>query len=490
MVALVAGAGCAQLFGLDNTTGGDATVDVTTLQVQRVSIGASVIKAPQDLSAQTATFITPDGTKVEGTLVGTDTFSAPVLGTPAVMYTVPDKDVPRRMLALPSRMQKGILTAFEHPGAMPPLPSSQIALSVTLPSGQPYVTGQTFAVQSIGAWMQSGVAVAAPDTGVTTVSQTLDYSTFTSMTGGDKFRITSTDVTLFLRYTGAALSGVLQAQFDQTDGADGMSGMMTAVAADKTATATLDSTGYATRFSAVRPAVTTYGSSWRVTAAPGWSVNSDVGVRLDSGSNAADATTFTSMYGNPFESLDWKAVLAVGAQQSRTFSFTDGTNTASVTLLASLSQLGEPSQVTAVTMPAGLATTIRADQNLLTSDGVSPGAGTSLKLDLTKPVEVDAIIDMPSNTAYELVLTELGFDTTGTAPVLTRKIVLDAFTVATGMPVFKVPPELFTVGKSYVLTVRIYKGGFNDPTSGDLTAVSLPYASSSVDSAVFKVEMP
>lgn len=488
MVALVAGTGCAQLFGLDNTTGGDAAIDVTTLQIQRVSIGASVITAPQDLSAQTATFITPDGTYVEGTLVGTDTFSAPVLGTPAVMYTVPDANVPRRMLALPSRAQKGVHAVYEHPGAMPPLPSSQVALSVTLPS--PYVTGETFSLQSIGAWMQYGLVAAdlpLPDMSLSAVSKTIPYTSFASMTGGDKFRITSSDVTLFLRYgntAGTPLTGVLQAQFDQTDGADGMSGTMTAVAADKTATATLDSAGYATRFSAVRPAVTTYSSSWRVTAAPGWSVNSDIGVRLAAGANGAAATMFTAMYGNPFESLDWKAVISVSAQQSRTFAYTENAMTANVSLLASLAQFGEPSQITAVTMPAGLATTIRADQNLLTTDGAS------VKLDLTKPIEVDAIVDMPSNTAYELVLTELGLDVTGASPVLTRTILLDAFTTSTGMPVFKVPPELFTVGKSYILTVRIYSGGFTDPTSGDLTVVSLPYATSAVDSAVFKVEMP
>jgi hypothetical protein len=482
MAALVAGTGCAQLFGLDNTTGGDASVDVTTLQVQRVSIGASVIKAPQDLTGQTAQFLTEDGTKVDGTLVGTDTFSAPLLGTPAVTFTLPDMVRPRRLLALPSRAQKLIHAVYEHPGTQPPLPSSQIALSVTLPS--PFVTGQTFQVQSIGAWMQSPVAVAAPDTGVTTVSQTLDYSMFTSMTGGAKARITTSDVTLFLRYTGTALSGVLQAQFDQTDGADGMSGTMTAVAADQTATATLDSAGYATRFSAVRPAVTTYSSSWRVSAAPGWSVLGDVGVRLDSGANGAAATMFTATYGNPFESLDWKAVVVVGAQQSRVFSYTENAMSANVTLSASLAQYGLPTQLTSITMPAGLATTIRADQNLLTNDGAS------VKLDLTKPVEVDAIIDMPANTLYELVLTELGLDITGTAPVVTRTILLDALTTSTGMPVFKVPPELFTVGKSYILTVRVYQGGFMDPESGDLTLVALPYASSSVDSAVFTVEMP
>jgi hypothetical protein len=277
---------------------------------------------------------------------------------------------------------------------------------------------------------------------------------------------------------------VLQAQFDQTDGADGMSGTMTAVAADKTATATLDSTGYATRFSAVRPAVTTYASSWRINAAPGWSVNSDVGVRLASGSNAAGATTFTATYGNPFESLDWKAVIAVGAQQSRVFAYTENAMTANITLLASLAQYGEPSQVTEVTMPAGLATTIRADQNLLTTDGAS------VKLDLTKPVEVDAIVDMPTNTLYEMTLTELGLDITGTTPVVTRKVVLDAITTSAEMPVFKVPPDLFTVGNSYFITVRIFKGGFTDPLSGDLTLVELPYGSSAVDSAVFKVEMP
>ncbi len=486
MAALVAGTGCAQLFGLDNTTGVDANVDVATLQVQRVSIGATVIKAPQDLTGQTAQFIQADGSRLDGELSGTDTFTSILPGTPPVLFTVPDKLVPRRLMALPARAQKHMLLEYEHPGKQEPLPSSQIALAVTLPSA--YVTGQTFAVQSIGAWMGYNLVAAdlpAVDTGATSISRTVPYSSFNSLVGQDKSRITMSDVTLVLRYTGAALSGVLQAQFDQTDGADGVSGTMTAVTADKTAGGMVDTAGITTRFTAVRPTTAAPAYSWRINAAPAWSLANDTGVRLSSAAVPATDTTFTTpMWGNPFESLDWKAVLSFSASSSRTYTYTENAMSLPVALSTTMFQLAEPSDALDVTMPAGLPTTVRANQMLLTSDGMT------LPLDLTKPVEVDAIVDKPTNTLYELAVVQLGIDATGMTPVITRTFVLYMYTTATGMPVFEIPPDTFTVGKTYYITVRSTQGGYTSAGDGDLTVASLPLAVSTLDSGVFTVGTP
>ena len=61
-VAALALGGCAQLFGIANTTGADAGSDGVSLAIQRVSVGASVTTSPQDLTGQTADFLVGDGT--------------------------------------------------------------------------------------------------------------------------------------------------------------------------------------------------------------------------------------------------------------------------------------------------------------------------------------------------------------------------------------------------------------------------------------------
>lgn len=485
MAALVAGTGCAQLFGLDETTGIDAgNADVASLQVQRVSIGASVLKAPQDLMNQTAAFVQDDGTQTPGEPSAAGTFTAAVPGMPAVMFTVPDMRVPRRLLALPARAQRANFAVFEHASPQEPLAGSQIALDVTLPS--PYVStpeAESFTVQAVGAWMQRTLMpgeLPLPDMGLTKIMTTLDYATFTAMTASDKARITSADVVLLTRYTGTRLSGVFQAQFEQTAGTDPMTGTMTAVAADKVLMATLDPAAFTTRYTAVRPGVTGLAMSYRLTAAPGWSVGSDTGVRLASANVGATDTTITRMFGNPFESLDWRTVFSFATSSSRSYSFTDGVNTAAVSLTAGMAMTLEPGDASfALDTPAGLPITIRANLNALTTDGMM------LPLDLTKPVEIDAIIDRPTNTLYNVQLVELGFDEMG---ALTRTTVVDAFT--TGMPSLKLPPELFTVGKTYYIRFRCLQGGFPDAATGSLQAAVLPVSVGALDSGVFTVGMP
>ena len=59
--ALILLGGCAQLFGIDQTTGSgggggsnDAPPAMASLRFVRMSIGASVVRAPQDLAGQNA----------------------------------------------------------------------------------------------------------------------------------------------------------------------------------------------------------------------------------------------------------------------------------------------------------------------------------------------------------------------------------------------------------------------------------------------------
>lgn len=497
LTVLVASTGCAQLFGIDETTEAAPNTDFATVEVQRISIGASLIKSPQDLSAQTAQFYDTAGgafTAVEGTLAGTNIFQADVDGTPPAVFTVPDRIVPRRMWATPARIQRGNYGIYEHPNPQLPFTTSLLNVQVTLPSA--YVStpnAESFSIQAIGTWMSRTIPAGelpAPDLGNATISSpAIPYSSFNPSAGNQDNRITLADVVLVTRYAAQAggpagsskLTGVYQTQFDQTAGTDMIMGVMTAVQANTPVIAQVMPASYQTRFTAVRPAVAGLSMPWRVNAAPGWSIAADAGVRLINGSSAATDTDVNATFGNPFESLDWKSIFIFEARSSRSYAFTEGANTASVGLLARLETLSHPSSTLSLTMAAGLPITIRANETTLTTDGMM------LPLDPTKEVTIDAILDKTANTAYELLLVELGFDTAAT-PALTRTIVLDALT--TGSPTFKIPRSLFTVGKSYYITIKCYQGAYVNVAAGDLQTVSLPFSSGALDSAVFTVGMP
>ena len=457
-----------------------------------------MVKTPLDLTAQMATFYDDSASTlapVPAVQTAVDTFSGQAPGNPPVIFTVPDVQVPTRMFALPARTQRANYIELEHPSPQDPLPNSAIDLAITLPSA--YVTGQTFTMQAIGAWMQNSLTTAAEglplvDMGFTTIdtATAMPYSTFTTMvTGNPRYRITTADVVLVLRYTASALpgvvsalSGVFQAQFDQTDGVDMVGGTMTNVPANTTLTAAIDPAGYATRFAAARPGVNGTSLGWRLNAAPGWSVGLDNGVRLVNGAAVATDTTITTAYGNPFESLDWKALFLFSSNSSRTYGYVENAMTANITLSANMTAVSEANTTTSVLLGAGLPITIQANDQTLVTDGMT------LPLDLSQPVVIEATLDKPTNTYYQLTLIELGLDVSGTAPVVTRRTVVDAVTA--GAAQFRLPPDRFTVGKSYYIAFRAYQGGPTGAPDGDLQTVTLPYSYASLDSAVFTVGMP
>lgn len=485
-VALVAGTGCAQIAGIDETSGPTVTTDTASISVQRVSIGSTVVKAPQDMSAQSGTFYDDSAgalAPVPGTFVAPNTFTAELGGTPPATITVPmeDTSVTRRMYATPSAMQQVSLNVLERPGAEPALANSVVDFAFTAPST--YTTGESFAFLAVGAWSQIAInEVPAVDTTSTIDPAPIPYSSFMSAVGRDLVRITSADVALVLRYTGATLSGVLQTQLDQTDATDAITGTMTAVAATNTLQATIAGPTWQTRFNAVRPNLGGESVNWRLTAAPGWSVGDPTGVRLSNGIVDPAATTLGPfMFGNPFESLDWKSVLVFSASAVRNATITseDGTMSAPAGLQSSLTSFLDPATTTDISLPAGLAITITANGTALTTDN------QTVALDVSAPVEIGATLDRTSNTLYGLGVIEIALDPS--IPALTRTSVLDVMSTS---PTFRLPADTFQVGKQYYLQYRAYAGGYDAAATGDLTKLTLPYTTGIVESAVFEVEAP
>jgi hypothetical protein len=488
----IAACGCAQLFGIDETSGPNVDPLRVSLSMQRYSVGASVSKNPLDMSMQSAEFLVDDGaggfTRLPGELTGTDTYSAELpTGTPPVLYTLPDLPTPHKhMFATPNRDHRGVFAVFEHPNPAPPLPSSSIRLMATLPSA--YASNESFRIEAIGAWMARGLAsmeLPAPDMMQTAINTTLPYTSFVRTTASPAARITSQDVVVLLRYVGNLLTGVYQVPpFDQTDGMDMITANLLVVPANKPLSAMATPAAYEQRFTAVRPSVTGLSQGWLVNAAPGWSIGASSGPRLHAGSITPPmmppqpATAMvTTNFGNPFESLDWRSVFLFTVTASRTYMFM---GTLALGLSAQLYMVTEPTGTVTLDMPAGLPINIRANQVPLSLDGMM------VMLDLTKPVEVDAITDRPNATFYLVALIEVAPSMDGMSA--TRTVLLDVAT--TGEPKVQIPPELFQVGHYYYFDVRSVQGGFTNAAMGDFVTYKLPYSVSRADSAVFQVVAP
>jgi hypothetical protein len=480
---LVAASGCAQVFGLDETSGA-ADPERVSLTMQRWSIGASVSKNPLDVTAETAKFLLDDGagnfTEVPGEQTAIDTFSAAIPdGAPPVLFTLPDLTEHPRLWTTPSRNHRGVFAVYEHPNPQEPLPMSAITLMATLPSA--YLATETFRIEAVGAWMFRNLVAAelpAPNMGATTISTTLPYSSFGRQTSSPEARITSEDVVLVERYVGNQLTGVYQAPpFDQVDGPSTIQANVVAVPANKPISAMVTPATYAQRFSAVRPAVGGQFQSWRISAAPGWSLGSATGPQLHAGNvPMTDTMIGPTMYGNPFESLDWQSLFVFQTQATRMHTFMG----VAMTLSASMYTVAKATSGFTLDMPAGLPINIRINQVPLSTDGMT------VPLDLTKSVVIDAITDKPSATLYVVTLHELAPDMTNM--VVVRRPIIDAMT--TIEPKVTLPASLFEVDHSYVVDFQAVQGGFADAATGDLQTYALPASVSRADSAVFQVVAP
>ena len=140
-------AGCAQLFGIQETSSGgdgpgaDTSPTSVTMEIQRISIGTTPARTAYDVSQLPANFLVPDSSaagfkRVKATAAG-DTWSAEIPdGTPAMEITLglDFPDMFRRLYSLPQRNMKVLYGLYEQPNALPAPVNGALGVMITLPS--------------------------------------------------------------------------------------------------------------------------------------------------------------------------------------------------------------------------------------------------------------------------------------------------------------------------------------------------------------------
>lgn len=467
MVIALAGSGCAQLLGIDVTSSSGTSA---TLDVQRASIGTTVVLAPLDLTTPPTFFdaSAPNGVAATQTTLGT--WGTTLADATDVAYTAPDLPTPfEHDIEIASSKALANFIAFEHPSPQP-APASMLMLEVTLPDA--YAATQTLEVAAIGAWTHytlSGMDL--PIAGATSVATTLPYASFTATTASPPAQITMQDTLLVLRYSGTNLTGVFQVpSFDQTEGTDPVMGAMTAVVPGTPFDATIDPTTLGTRFDALKPSDAGLTMSWRLDASPGYAVGATTGVQLGGAAIAPTDLTFSSTYTNPFDALQWQPMLSYSASETRSVVLGGAT----ANLQASMLSIVDPAAGLILDAPAGLPTMISIDQTLLTTDAMT------VTLDPTTPLEVDFMSDVATSTYYSVTVAEIAV--VGTSVTRTAVITVDG-----PAPQLTLPPNTLKVGHTYTLAAACIAGGYPNAATGDLQTFALPISIGEADSAVFTV---
>ena len=476
-------AACAQIAGIDKTSG--QPPDRVSLQIERVSIGATVVRAPLDLTGLAATYYVPDDTQDDGinridaelTTPELDTWSAAIKdGTPPLFYDLPDEPVPiRRQLELPVRNQYGVFARLEHPSPSLAPTGATLQVKSTLPAA--YAATESFQLYTLGSWTSRGFSGAElPVVGATTFGPvTFPFSSAASISGRPLEKITTADAVMFLRYTGSKLTGVMEAApFEQT-GTDSIMGTMTAVPANQTLTATVGPpAAIAARYAPVRPAVPTIAMNWVLNASPGVDVANNTGPSLEAGAVTMASTGMLSVpYGNPFVAKGWRTVFAWATSASRTY--TPAGQLLPITLYAGLYQDIEPTAAMVLDLAVGLPEVITVDGKPLSTDGLTITQPV-------KPVHVTFVSGITANTFYQLQLYELVPNTANTG--LVQQFVVASSGVKAD---FTIPAEFLVPGKIYSLRAVCFQGSFPGIDAGDLRMRTFPMAVGYLDSGVFTV---
>jgi hypothetical protein len=469
--------GCAQIFGLDDTTNTGRTNSVA---LTRMSIGKTVSTAPVDLTGLRATYLVTQGdgvTRVAATAAADKPGAwAAHLPEPApVELTVPAVPAPQLQLyELPSSQLSLLIAVPEHPGPQP-APDGAM-LTVTSFVDTPPAIDETFQVFTVGSWTSHAFTPVTYDPTSMMIGP-ISYAFDTSDNLAQRphlDKLTADDAFYVLRYAGPTLTGYAEAPaFVQTGDDMIVTFAMKRVETTETLDFTIDTPSLATRYAAVRPQVGVPGILWKLSAAPGYQVGSDLGPILSFGGVKMEDVGVMAPYGNPFTQLEWQSLLTVASAASRSYMLPGAT--APVALSTGADQRVLPSGPLKIDMPAGLPTKVSINGTQLSVDGQSIAMPTQF-------IDISFTPDNLNASLYSIEISELAPDAAGTAVVRTQ--VLFAAALA---PRFSVPPETFVLGHSYVVRATTTYGGYPEVAAGDLVARDLPTSHSFLDSAVFTV---
>jgi hypothetical protein len=486
MPGLVTLMGCAQLFGIDNTSGPAAQPDApgpsSSLTVDRYSVGATIVQAPQDLSQLTAAQFFASDEAIPGTVTAANAWSVPADST-SVQFELPDFPTPiQRTLALPDETMSTLFGVLEHPNPTPAPAPSSIAISVTLPT--PIAAGESYQVHTLGSWTQ--FVMAGPDivVGGTALSETYDFATSTSITGRPLEAITPDDAVLLLRFAGDQLTGALVAPpYDQVANPSGtITGTLAAVQLDQTLSAAIDPATALARMGSAQPAPTATSTNWSLVAAPGYAIASTSGVLLNAAAAAPTDTSVAATYTSQFMANDWHPVFTWAPTGSHVSNVAFGSGTLPVTTFTQLVDFMDASTgPLSANLPAGQPLAISLAGTPLVTDALA------VPLDVTQRLDVSFTADVADNTLYQVDVFLLvpNDPTTPTAYVFQNVMAMTGVTAD-----FTIPANTLQVGSSYVIRAVCLSGGFPAVATGDLTQRALPLAEGLLDSGAFTVTAP
>lgn len=479
--------GCAQLFGLDETSEMEAPPGVN-FSLKRISVGAQVVTEPFDLTGATGTYLIPDPTDASGfrkvpVVAGAaaNQWRADIPeGTNAFLrYTLPG-DTVGRLLTYPARSISNVNASLGKPSSEPAPDGATVSLNVTLDT--PFAAGERFHWLTLGSWTQRNINQPGevPAVGATVLAPpTIPFTSASVLNGMAHQRFTSTDAMVVLRLNGTnQLTGVLEVPpFDMIGGPNTVTGTMSPVALDQTLSVTLDTNNPSTRIAAARPAFGTPGYNWQVTAAPGAAGGFSTGPLLVNGAIAPNTGVIplNIAYGNPFTARPWPPMFVWAATGQRSFTPTGGLP---ISLTAQLVAFVEPpADGLPIDFNACLPTSVAVQGATLISDGLT------VTIDRSKPVTVSFVADTATADRYQFNLYEVVSDP---APATTARAVL-RFLAGGVQPTWSVPGEIFESGKVYMVRAICGLGGYPGLASGDLENRELPIYNGFIDSGVFTV---
>jgi hypothetical protein len=475
-ILAVGAAGCAQLFGFDETEPYDD--NGLRLSWHKKRVGATVVDEAMDLSAASTTFLVADPAEpsglrqVPGVLEDSDTFFADIpSGTYAAMLTRVSEDSVWRIYAFPVRGVGALYGLLGHPGPEPAPPNAQLDLGVTLDVAY---TAESLMLYDVGAWSYRGFPE-LPAAGATAWDPpAVAYSTFASATGGPLVRMRSSDAVAVLRYVGPALSGYgAVTPFDQQDGVDLITTTLATVPLDRVLDATFFTMVAGPRFAATTPAVAGISQSWYVNASPGTAIATNTGPTLTSGGLLeTDTGLISTMFGNPFP---WDTTITFSTSETRTYLPTGATNPTGLAAGLYTVDLHTAGTPQTFDLPQGLPLLVTVDGRALTADGAV------LQLDRTRGVEVSIVTDREACDVYGLNLYELVDNGAGTFVPVIRGALLGSTAQ------FLIPGDLFETDRPYVFRAMCQLGGLPGLATGDLVTRQWPVHVGYFDGGVFQV---
>lgn len=484
---LIASAGCAQIFGLDETS---LEPPVLRFDLKRYAVGATVVVEPMDLAAGTVTYLVPDPTetsgfrKVPATSPQLGQWQGDIpLGTDAQLrFTIPD-DAIVRLIALPRRKITALYGYLGRPVIDAAPAGATLSFNVSLE--KPYAAAESLQWLSLGAWTVRDFAAAElPAVGATLFAPaaSIPYTASTVLSrppmGTSHPQLHADDALLVLRRNAGVLTGVFTAApFELAAGANSVAGSMAAVPLDQSMAVTVDTTEPVTRMTNARPAVGVPAFNWSITAAPGAAAGFTTGPALATGALPPNggAVTLSPTYGNPFASRSWPATFTWAATSTRTYQQPGGLP--AVTLTALLNTITPvPTDGMPRDFSSCLPTSVAVQGATLITDGLT------VTIDRSRPVMVSFIADRTDADLYGITLLEV-VSNAGVATLVPRFESIDQ------KPSWTVPGDVFEPGKVYTMRASCARGGYPGLTTGDFERRELPVSNGFLDSGVFTVAL-